>query len=217
MSITPDDYDPLAGKLRKTKHNKPSQPGILYNSLNRAVPDLRRVREIASRDDVNNKTEFAKAYGITINMFNTWRLEIPQFCEIIEQELESFSTKTYGVIDSWEPDLMRIEQLASMGLTRPQIATQMQIPYSTWNDRRKRMPEIDEAIRAGHDRGVAVVKSVLYKMATSGNNLKATLEFLNRFDKDTERVPGEGGKSVIVVKYNDKEDTVPASVEEDQE
>ncbi len=68
----------------------------------------------------------------------------------------------------WSPseeDLMRIENAAARGLNKQQIATYINIGYSTMAKKYEEFPEIRERIKKGRDLAVAQVANELFQTA----------------------------------------------------
>lgn len=68
-----------------------------------------------------------------------------------------------------EIDLEEVERLASIGLTKEQIANALGISYSTLNRRQKDMEDMEGAIKRGQAKGIGSVANVLYEKAMGGD------------------------------------------------
>ena len=67
------------------------------------------------------------------------------------------------------PDLHEIENLAARGLTRAQIAGALGISTKTLHRRCEDSRQVDDAMRRGTAKGIAVIANKLFEAARSGN------------------------------------------------
>lgn len=81
-------------------------------------------------------------------------------------------------IHKWIPDLKRIEELASYGMTQDQICTACGITYDTLWKHKLKEPELAEAIRRGQSRGIGEVTNSLFRNATEARNVAAQIFYL---------------------------------------
>ena len=63
----------------------------------------------------------------------------------------------------------QVERLAAQGLTNEQIYLSLGIGESTFYDRKKNEPEIEEAIKRGKAKGIAKITNALFENASKGN------------------------------------------------
>lgn len=68
-----------------------------------------------------------------------------------------------------EIDLNKVEEYASQLLSNDQIAINLGVCRKTFYVRKAENPEIDEAIKRGHERGIAKVTNKLVESALKGN------------------------------------------------
>ena len=76
-----------------------------------------------------------------------------------------------------EIDLEKVEQLASRGLTKAQVASAVGISESQWYARESQEPDISEAYKRGKTKGVGTIANSLFEAARSGN-ITAQIFFL---------------------------------------
>lgn len=74
----------------------------------------------------------------------------------------------------WEPDLEKVEELASQGLTKEQISTALGVAKSTFHEQQANYSDFSDAVKRGKAKGIAKVSSVAFEMATSGKCFPAT-------------------------------------------
>lgn len=107
------------------------------------------------------------------------------------------------------------EELATRGLSNLQIITVLRISETTFYNKQKEYPELEEAIKRGRHRGPANVANALYDKAVGGdvNAIKFYLKNRNRDHwPDTaqhEHSGNNGGPVEIVLNY------VPDEIEDD--
>lgn len=81
-------------------------------------------------------------------------------------------------VGKWEPDLERIEELASYGMTQEQIAAACGVDYSTLHAHKITEPDLVLAIRRGQSRGIGEVANSLFQNATFAKNVAAQIFYL---------------------------------------
>ena len=69
----------------------------------------------------------------------------------------------------WIPDLAKVEELASQGLTNAQIAACLGICEDTLYTKQRQLTEFSEAIKKGRASGIQQVSNALFEAALSGN------------------------------------------------
>src|SRR5919106_1013113 len=69
----------------------------------------------------------------------------------------------------WIPDLAKVEELASQGLTNAQIAACLGICEDTLYTKQRQLTEFSEAIKKGRARGIQKVSNALFEAAINGN------------------------------------------------
>lgn len=74
----------------------------------------------------------------------------------------------------------RCKNYAAQGLTYEQIAHCLGLAAATLIEKRKKFPELDEAIKQGRSEGVANVSNALYEKAMSGDNVSMIFFLKNR-------------------------------------
>ncbi len=72
-------------------------------------------------------------------------------------------------------EIAQVEVLAGYGLKVEQIASVLGMSKATFDRRQADQPELREALSKGRARGSAAVLQALYKMATSGKHVAATI------------------------------------------
>jgi len=118
-----------------------------------------------------------------------------------------------------ELDAKRVEELASLGLSREQIAHNLGIATSTLYDKIKKLPEISEAIKRGKAKGIKQVSNALFENAMSGNTT-AQIFFLKNRDPERWRdrreteLTGKDGGPVQILPF-EFVDADPETAEED--
>jgi hypothetical protein len=73
-----------------------------------------------------------------------------------------------------------VQALAAKGLSHQQICDAIGINVATLTRRRKESAELDDAIKAGQARGIAVITNALYQQAIKGNTSAAIFYLKNR-------------------------------------
>lgn len=104
-------------------------------------------------------------------------------------------------------DVEKVEALASRGLSFEQIAASLGITDGTLLQRRRENKEIEEAIKRGRDKGIAVVANKLFEAAKEGNTA-AMIFFLKAQGGWTDRAQLEvtNNQPVQIVIKNDLSD-----------
>lgn len=74
-------------------------------------------------------------------------------------------------------DLKKVEALASRGLTYEQIALSLGIDSSTLWRKRQKSQKLQDAIKRGKEKGIALIANKLFEEASSGN-IAAMIFFL---------------------------------------
>lgn len=107
------------------------------------------------------------------------------------------------------PDLELVEAYASRGLTLEEIAHNLGIAPSTLYERKKEMPEFQEAIKRGQSKGLYKVANALFKNATELNNLGAQVFYLkNRGGWEDAMVNNNKNDTKVEVKTPDIDATL---------
>ena len=75
-------------------------------------------------------------------------------------------------------DAKQVARLAALGDSFEEIAESIGISVTTLNRRRAEKADLEEAIKRGRRKGLAIVENTLCKMATSGENTAATIFYL---------------------------------------
>ena len=86
--------------------------------------------------------------------------------------------------------LIKVQSLASQGLTKKQIAKVLGICYMTLNRNEKKNSEFSDAIKEGQAKGVATITNALFKSAKAGQVTSMIFWLKNRApDEWKDRVP----------------------------
>lgn len=99
-------------------------------------------------------------------------------------------------------DLEKVEKLASRGLTQEQIAWSFGYAPSTLSMQKKKSIELDEAIKRGRAKGIAVMANALFDQGVAGNTASAIFWLKNNAgwtDRQSMEVSGPHGGPVSVV------------------
>lgn len=80
--------------------------------------------------------------------------------------------------------LRDVEEAASRGLEKQQIARVLGIHVSTFIEKRKQYPELEEALKRGAAIGVSRVANALFLSATVERNVTAQIFFLKNRDPE---------------------------------
>src|SRR5262249_8423904 len=76
------------------------------------------------------------------------------------------------------PDVKKVEQLASRGLTQQEIADALGIGLSTLYEKKVEFEEFAEAINRGKAKGIEEIANSLYESATKAKNVAAQIFYL---------------------------------------
>jgi hypothetical protein len=69
----------------------------------------------------------------------------------------------------WVPDLEKVEELASRGLTNDQIAAALGISETTLYKSQRQLTQFSESIKKGRAKGIGQVANALFEAALDGN------------------------------------------------
>ncbi len=69
----------------------------------------------------------------------------------------------------FEVDIKKVEELASKGLTREQVALSLGVTARTLRRKKKVNPDIEEAYQKGRAKGIGIIANALFEKAVKGN------------------------------------------------
>lgn len=69
----------------------------------------------------------------------------------------------------WKPDLKKVAELASKGLTNDQLSTALNIGTTTFYENQSDFTEFADTIKRGRANGIATISNALFEKAKEGN------------------------------------------------